>query len=300
MAKERGSALRQKFSMLMNSLFSPISIGTWLQRQGGSNERLSSSANPTSTRTSDRLLANELDSSNAIHHSARSLSSALNILSARRGGASLCTSALIIDEEEEDCEEGDCLVHTITTTSTIIATNATNTALRPEDMELVQAFRLETKRKIEALKADHKAAFHNLKEQIYGDSVCHIRKNAADQLVICGDRDAMLLAFLTRKQFNVEVTLNSLLRILQWRIDADIENVFEETRLEKEKIEKHRKYWPTAYYEKDNEGYPIFVDRLELIDLYGLKKADPVALDMDDMVINIIQWVCLSVCLSVL
>ena len=46
------------------------------------------------------------------------------------------------------------------------------------------------------------------------------------------------------------------------RVDNDIEHVFDEGRLDKIKIAKHRQCWPTAFYSRDYDGDPIFVDRM--------------------------------------
>jgi hypothetical protein len=46
------------------------------------------------------------------------------------------------------------------------------------------------------------------------------------------------------------------------RIDEGIETVIEDERLARAKVEKHRECWPTAFYERDCHGDPIFVDRM--------------------------------------
>lgn len=49
------------------------------------------------------------------------------------------------------------------------------------------------------------------------------------------------------------------------RIAEKIETVIEDGRLARAKVEKHRECWPTAFYEQDCEGDPIFVDRMGIL-----------------------------------
>ena len=97
--------------------------------------------------------------------------------------------------------------------------------------------------------------------------------------------------------------------------------MIEDGRLARAKVEKHRECWPTAFYEQDCEGDPIFVDRMGILGAYhylvcgvfsrmstntftltptspyaigippdlGRLKKEPLALDMKDMVTYYVQ-----------
>ncbi len=52
---------------------------------------------------------------------------------------------------------------------------------------------------------------------------------------------------------------------MPYRIDEGIETAIEDERLARAKVEKHRECWPTAFYEQDNHGDPIFVDRMGIL-----------------------------------
>lgn len=41
--------------------------------------------------------------------------------------------------------------------------------------------------------------------------------------------------------------------------------MIEDGRLARAKVEKHRECWPTAFYERDCQGDPIFVDRMGIL-----------------------------------
>lgn len=56
----------------------------------------------------------------------------------------------------------------------------------------------------------------------------------------------------------------------QNRIEEKIETVIEDGRLARAKVEKHRECWPTAFYEQDSEGDPIFVDRMGILGTFML------------------------------
>ncbi len=157
------------------------------------------------------------------------------------------------------------------------------------DAELARIFHAETARQVAALSPEQKAGLDRVREALYGPTVDPKRVVAVDQLVVCDDREAMLLAFLSRKNFDVELALRSFDRVIAWRLENDIENVFHESRLAKEKIDKHRECWPTAfYYTHDHAGDPVFVDRMGILELSQIRKG-PVALDLKDMVNYYIQ-----------
>jgi hypothetical protein len=88
---------------------------------------------------------------------------------------------------------------------------------RISDAEHSRRFREDTAKEVAKLKASQQAALVKLREMVYGDGVDAKRQQVADQLVVCGNRDAMLLAFLRRKDFDVDVAYNSLDRVINWR-----------------------------------------------------------------------------------
>lgn len=85
------------------------------------------------------------------------------------------------------------------------------------DAALGARFRAATARRIAALAPEQRAALEELRAYLYGAEVAPERVRAADQLVVCGDRGAMMLAFLARKNFNVETAKRSFDRVIAWR-----------------------------------------------------------------------------------
>jgi len=157
------------------------------------------------------------------------------------------------------------------------------------ETELAERFHAETARQVEGLTSDQRRALERVREALYGPAVCEKRIRAVDELAVCGDRDAMMLSFLQRKNYDAEVALKSFERVISWRMENEIEDVFEGGRLAREKVEKHRECWPTAFYfTKDKEGDPVFVDRMGILELAKLRKGE-VQLDIQDMVLYYVQ-----------
>ena len=158
------------------------------------------------------------------------------------------------------------------------------------EAELAERFHAQTAKQVAGLTSEQRGSLERVREVLYGPEVCEKRVRAVDELVVCGDRDAMMLSFLQRKNYDAEVVLKSFERVITWRMENGIEDVFQEGRLAREKVEKHRECWPTAFYfRKDKEeGDPVFVDRMGILELAKLRKGE-VQLDMQDMVLYYIQ-----------
>lgn len=119
-------------------------------------------------------------------------------------------------------EEGHIVTTTARTTTverhvhTHVHTH-THTTRQLSDAELARRFRAETAKRVAALAPGQRAALVELKSYLYGPDVAAERVQALDQLVVCGDREAMLLAFLARKEFDLAVAKSALDRVIQWR-----------------------------------------------------------------------------------
>ena len=85
------------------------------------------------------------------------------------------------------------------------------------DGELSHLFQEETAVRVNALFPEEKQALAQFRQLLFGEHVSLARKQAADQMVVCGDRDAMLLSFLSRKMFNAQEAYQCIDRILEWR-----------------------------------------------------------------------------------
>jgi len=157
------------------------------------------------------------------------------------------------------------------------------------ETELAARLRAETAQRVGGLSVEKRAALERVRIALYGPDVDPRRVAAVDQLVVCGDRDAMILSFLARKDFDADTALRSFDRVIRWRMAQDIEEVFEGERLARRKVEKHRACWPTAFYfSQDHAGDPIFVDRMGLLELARLRTG-PEALGLTDMITYYIQ-----------
>ena len=108
-------------------------------------------------------------------------------------------------------------VHTERRHTALLAGPATAAHQGLSDAALGARFRAATARRIAALAPEQRAALEELRAYLYGADVAPERVRAADQLVVCGDRGAMMLAFLARKNFNVETAKGSFDRVIAWR-----------------------------------------------------------------------------------
>jgi hypothetical protein len=90
-------------------------------------------------------------------------------------------------------------------------------APREDVGELRRRFLRETANRVAALQDWQRERLAAIRAYVFGEGVDTERVRAADQLVVCGDRDAMLLTFLERKKFDVEATMKAFDNILTWR-----------------------------------------------------------------------------------
>jgi hypothetical protein len=87
----------------------------------------------------------------------------------------------------------------------------------PTGRELKHQFEQDTKQQVESLTEQQRVALDGFREFVYGSGVSKERVHAADQMVVWGVRDAMLMIFLDRKNWNLKVAIEQFDRILEWR-----------------------------------------------------------------------------------
>lgn len=83
--------------------------------------------------------------------------------------------------------------------------------------ELKRLFDDQTQQFISSLKPEQRAALDRLRDLAYGPGVSEHRKAVADQMAVWGVRDAMLITFLDRKNWNATLASEQFERIIEWR-----------------------------------------------------------------------------------
>ncbi|CAM9800409.1 unnamed protein product [Phaeothamnion confervicola] len=107
---------------------------------------------------------------------------------------------------------------------------------------------------------------------------------ALETVVICGDTDQMLLAFLRPVHFDMARAADTLRRCCTLRIERRLDALFAPgRRVAADKTWHHRRCWPTGFFGADADGSPVFHDRMGQADVRALGRGDA-AVDLEELV----------------